>query len=100
MPTYKFAESAEADLDEIINYTLQTWGQQQALTYIDGLEALAASLAELPKTGKKCDELASGLLVFPYREHLIYYFEQPHGITIARVLHRRMGASRHFDDIQ
>lgn len=97
MPNYKFAESAEADLANIIDYTVQTWGQQQALIYIDGLETLAMALADTPKLGKSCDDLTPGLLVFPYQEHFIYYIEQSDGITIARVLHKRMDQDRHFD---
>jgi len=97
MPTYKFAESAKTDLEGIIDYTLHIWGSKQALLYLDQLEALVQSLSEAPKIGKQNDELQPGLLVFPYREHRIYYLKQPHGITIIRVLHARMDAEKHFD---
>jgi plasmid stabilization system protein ParE len=36
---YKFAEKAERDLEEIIDYTLQQWGALQTQNYLNGLEA-------------------------------------------------------------
>ncbi len=38
MPGYKYSAAAEADLNNIIDYTIQNWGVEQALKYIDGLE--------------------------------------------------------------
>lgn len=42
------------------------------------------------------DALFAGLLSFPYLSHILYYVEQPHGITIIRVLHKRMDPERHL----
>lgn len=41
MPHYKFTEQAEHDLDAIIEYTLENWGQSQTVKYVGA--ALAAT---------------------------------------------------------
>jgi toxin ParE1/3/4 len=96
IPTYKFTEKAERDLAGIIDYTRRTWGSTQAITYIDGLEKLAGTLAETPDLGKSREDLYKHLIVFPYEKHLIYYRKEKHGITIVRILHESMDAPGHF----
>lgn len=97
MPVYKFTEKAESDLAAIIDYTLETWGVTQAVTYIDGLEHLAATLAQTPELGMSREDLHKGMSVFPYARHLLFYRKERHGITIVRILHDSMDAPRHFD---
>ena len=96
MPTVKYAEKAESDLYEIVDYSLYRWGKIQTHTYIYGLEKLAQSLAANPKIGKICHDLQEGLLAFPYQSHVLYYLQEPHGITIVRILHQNMNSSLHF----
>jgi toxin ParE1/3/4 len=98
MPGYRFARAAEDDLEGIVDYTLQRWGVDQANQYLDGLDQQAQSLAENPKIGKSCDDLGTGLQFFPYQSHVLYYLEDAHGITIARVLHESMNPSLHLKD--
>jgi toxin ParE1/3/4 len=98
MPGYRFAWAAEEDLEGIVDYTLQRWGVDQASQYLDGLEQQAQSLAGNPKIGKSCDDLGTGLQFFPYQSHVLYYLEEPHGITIVRVLHESMNPSLHLKD--
>ncbi len=97
MPVYKFTEKAEGDLASIIDYTVETWGAAQAVKYIDGLEDLAANLAQSPDLGKAREDLHKGLIVFPYERHLLFYRKEGHGITIVRILHDSMDTPRHFE---
>ena len=96
MPSYNFTETAERDVEKIIDYTLETWGADQTGKYIDGLERQAQLLADTPKLAKPVDEFADGLRAFPYQSHVIYFIEAPHGITIARVLHENMNPALHL----
>ena len=96
MPEYRFTPEAENDLQQIIDYTLEQWGKAQARDYVDGLEALAGQLADNPGLGTDRDQLIQGLLSFPYESHVLYYLRQAHGITIIRVLHKRMDAQKHL----
>lgn len=97
MSIYKFTEKAEDDLVAIIDYTLEMWGAAQAVKYIDGLEELAASLAQTPDLGKAREDLHKGLIVFPYERHLLFYRKERHGITIVRILHDSMNTPRHLE---
>jgi toxin ParE1/3/4 len=97
MPSYRFSENASADLKNIANYTLKSWGAAQTIAYLDGLEETAKQLAHSPKFGKARNDLAQGLRSFQYQSHVIYYLEENLGIVIARVLHERMSASLHID---
>ena len=96
MPHYEFTTEAENDLEAIIDFTLERWGQEQAEKYLDGLEELARKLAEGPELGADRSAMLDGLISFPYASHILYYVKQPHGIIILRVLHKRMDQRRHF----
>ena len=87
MPHAKFALRAQNDLVNIIEYTVQNWGAAQADKYIDGLETLAANLANNPSIGTRRDALKKDLLSFPYQSRMLYYTRTKSGITVFRVLH-------------
>lgn len=96
MPHYKFTEQAECDLDAIVEYTLENWGQSQAVKYVDGLEALLGNLAFTPSLGLSQDGIFKDLLSFPYVSHVVYYMKNPNGVTVIRILHKRMDTKRHL----
>ncbi len=96
MPEYQFTPEAKNDLQSIIDYTIEHWGKKQAHKYIDGLEELAANLAENPGLGTDRNQLTHGLVSFPYVSHVLYYVVQEHGITIIRILHKSMDSKQHF----
>jgi toxin ParE1/3/4 len=72
MSNYKFTDQAERDLNAIVDYTLENWGQSQAIKYVDGLEALLANLAFAPALGLNQDGIFKGLFSFPYVSHVVY----------------------------
>ncbi len=94
MPRYKLTQKAELDLVGIIDHTIANWGAAQAEHYAAGLERMAAMLADRPALGRPRDKIAQGLLVFPYEQHLLFYYKAPHGITVVRILHGSMDAPR------
>ncbi|VAX04182.1 hypothetical protein MNBD_GAMMA19-470 [hydrothermal vent metagenome] len=96
MANYKLTKKAERDLEDIIDYTLQQWGTLQAKTYLDQLETHAQLLANNPDAGVERENISENLLSFPYKNHILYYLKQNHGITIVRVLHERMDPIKHL----
>ena len=96
MPHYKFTGQAERDLEAIVEFTLENWGQSQATKYVDGLEALLASLALTPSLGVSKDEIFKGLLSFPYVSHVVFYIKDNDGVTVIRILHKRMDTKKHL----
>lgn len=73
MPEYQFTPEANDDLEGIIDFNLERWSKEQAHKYIDGLEELAARLAENPNLGIHRDRPIEGLMSFPYVSHTLYY---------------------------
>lgn len=94
MPNFIFTDKAEADLADIIDFTLENWGAEKAHKYIDGLEEMAQMLADNPDIGIKREHLIEGLFCFPYESHLLYYLKQADRVAIIRVLHQSMEDSQ------
>lgn len=90
MAAFRLSRRAEADLIEIGNYTLRKWGEDQALRYINGLEACCSHVAENPELGRACDSVRPGLRRMEHGRHVVFYRIEVGGILISRILHQRM----------
>ncbi|MFQ5790986.1 MAG: type II toxin-antitoxin system RelE/ParE family toxin [Acidobacteriota bacterium] len=90
MPEFALRPKARADLDGIWDYTVETWGRDQAKAYLRALNRAFKTLARKPGLGRVYDEVYEGLRVYPSGKHLIFYFASDNGIDIVRVLHERM----------
>ena len=90
MAVYRFSGLAEADLHGIGNYTLRTFGEDQAARYLDDLETCCQTLADNPGIGRACDEVRPGLKRFEHARHVVFYRLESGGVLISRILHERM----------
>jgi toxin ParE1/3/4 len=90
MDSYRLSHKADTDLLGIATYTLNTWGQDQAVRYIDGIEACCEHLANNPELGRACDLVRPGLRRMEYGRHVLFYRVEGKGIVISRILHQRM----------
>lgn len=95
MASYSLSSKAAADLEDIYEYTIIHFGLEQARVYLLGLHGRFQMLAEQPTQGRKADELAPGLRRVEYQSHVVFYIPKDHGVLIVRVLHQRMGVTRH-----
>jgi toxin ParE1/3/4 len=93
---YTLAPRAQADLEEIWQYTAKCWTIEQAETYIRQLANHFASVAERPEIGMRCQEIRPGYYKFPAGSHVLFYQITDGGINIVRILHERMDAARHL----
>jgi len=96
LPAYQLSRLARLDLIDIADYTLDTWGVDQTLRYLDGLEACFNRLAETPRIGRQCDRIRPGYRRFEHERHVILYRPDTHGIFIGRILHQAMLPSKHL----
>ena len=96
MPDFALRPKARADLDGIWDYTVQTWGRDQAKTYLRALNRAFKTLARKPELGRLYDEVYAGLRIYPSGKHLIFYFVTDKDIDIVRVLHERMDIPAHL----
>jgi len=93
---FRLRPKARSDIDAIWDYTVKTWGVQQARSYITGLRDVCTDLAENPELGKHRDELYKGLRVYPSGKHVVCYLTGDKGIDIVRILHGNMDIRRHL----
>ena len=95
MSGFHLSRRAETDLIEIARYTLETWGEDQAVRYIDELEACCHRLSENPALGRACDQVRPGLRRIEHGRHVVFYRRDGTGILVSRILHQRMLPERH-----
>jgi toxin ParE1/3/4 len=79
-------------------YTLDTWGEDQTIRYIDGLETCCRQLAENPQLGRPCDHIRPGLRRMEHGRHVVFYRIKAGNVLVSRILHQRMLPERHTID--
>lgn len=90
MAILRYSARAEADLVDIAEYTLRTWGETQAVQYMNALEDCCERIAGHPQQGRACDAIRPGLRRIEEGKHVIFYRQTGKGILVSRVLHQSM----------
>ena len=98
MAKFLLSNRAVADLADIADFTIQTFGIQQARLYRDGFNQCFEILAENPELGRNVAELAPNLKRFEYQSHVVFYIPKETHILIVRILHQRMDFWRHLPE--
>ena len=86
MADYKLSNSAEKAVAYIYEYSILTFGLEQAREYVQGLHECFVTLANNPKLGRNVAELKRGYRRHLYERHAIYYTITKTGIFITRIL--------------
>ena len=86
---YTLSQAADDDIAGIAQYTIETFGIEQAIIYRDGLIQAFEFLAQHPEAARARIELRQRSRVFRYKAHLIFYRSDAAGIFIQRVRHGR-----------
>jgi toxin ParE1/3/4 len=90
------SNQADADLSAIFEYSIRTWGEEQALRYKDQLEAGLSKLAAAPALlGRPRMDLPSGYCSYLVQRHLVIFRYTITTLEIARILHARMDLNKH-----
>ncbi len=85
----RLSPEAENDLNAILQYSLDVWGQVQQDAYAEAFAAAFAMLTEFPELGRERSDLFPGLRSYPVRRHMIYYETRNQAPRVARILHGR-----------
>jgi toxin ParE1/3/4 len=93
---YTLSPRAQADLEEIWQYTAKRWTIEQAETYVRQLAGHFVLLARHPEIGMSCNEIRPGYYKFPAGSHILFYRIINGDINIVRILHERMDFVRHL----
>jgi toxin ParE1/3/4 len=94
--SFVLARAAYADLEDIENYTLETWGEAQRDRYISGLFEKFDAVAANPALGRSRPELAEGVRSLPHEQHVIFYEIIGERCHILRVLHHARDVAQQF----
>ncbi|MEZ4670687.1 MAG: type II toxin-antitoxin system RelE/ParE family toxin [Anaerolineae bacterium] len=97
MARFTLRPKAIEDLEAIWHYTVSTWGNLQADTYIRQLSEGIRVLASDPAIGQACDYVREGYRKYPVNRHIIFYrVIAAEEIDVVRILHERMDVDRHL----
>lgn len=95
---FNITPRAKADLNNIWNYTVETWSTEQADRYITDIYKKFSWLANRPNVGKHRPDILDSYYCFPHAQHLIFYLIRKKSIDIIGVPHRSMDIDRFFED--
>lgn len=98
MARFLLTARAEADLLEIADYTLRTWGERQCARYLAQLEDCCQRLADHPIIGRSCDHVRPGLRRREQGKHVVFYRRAGADILVVRILHERMLPELHMGE--
>jgi toxin ParE1/3/4 len=89
------SEQASRDIADILQYTLETWGERQMDVYAARLEKGFRLLGARPLLGKPRRDLYPGCRCYRIEQHLVLYEVDEEEIRVARFLHKRMDVKLH-----
>ena len=90
MATFKLRPQANIDLLSIWRASQEKFGTAQADRYIELLNEKMEMLTENPLIGKNRAEIKINYRSFRVESHVIFFRQENYGISISRILHKRM----------
>jgi plasmid stabilization system protein ParE len=85
----RLSPEASDDLDAVLQFTLEQWGEVQMEKYASFLQEAMTLLANFPYLGRKKDHLRVGCLCYQVGSHQIYYDTTNTLLRISRIVHIR-----------
>ena len=89
------APEAQADVSDILQFTLEEWGLQQAEKYGAVLDKAFSSIQHSPQIGHKRPDIPPEYQVLQAGQHVIIFRVKKKTIYVVRVLHGSMDFTRH-----
>ena len=96
MRSVKYARRASADLEDITDYTAQTWGAEKAKKYTKDIRAKMEEIVEGEASIEPMDVGRAGMFKARVNRHLIIFEQTDKHILIIRILHDAMDIPRHI----
>ncbi len=97
MATFKLYPEAELDLERVWGYTAKTWGDNQAIKYIDDIEMAFLLLVDNPFLCRERTELQPPVRIHHFQSHLIVYKQLGDDFGIIRILHESVDVEGHLE---
>jgi toxin ParE1/3/4 len=90
----ELSRSAQADLDDIRDYSLAEFGAARASAYLDAIEAAFRRIVDFPEAGPLHATVHPPIRSLGCRQHRIFYQVEEDRILVVRILHKAMDAQR------
>lgn len=87
---------ARADLVAIRKYTVETWGNDQWLSYKKILLQKLQSLADHPEMGIQLKDVSENAYRFPLKDQVVYYLKRKSDVVIVGILSNSMAPEQHL----
>jgi toxin ParE1/3/4 len=94
--TLHLSRQAERDLEGILQYTYETYGDGQRHMYAAALDHALATITGNPDLGHRRPDLSDRHRAFTVEQHVVVYTVSGQRINVARVLHGRMDFVQHI----
>jgi len=94
---FKIQPEAEKDLEAIWHYSVENWGINKALEYLDGIDKAFHLLASNPNISNLFQEFIPPVRIHHHKKHLIVYILEEDKVVIIRVLHESMSLDKQLD---
>ncbi|WP_299876297.1 type II toxin-antitoxin system RelE/ParE family toxin [uncultured Sulfitobacter sp.] len=91
---FRVSDRAGQDLDDIADYSIETWGIKQMESHMAMLDARFHWLAENPNLGQARPEIGPDIRGFVAGTHVIYYRGSRNAVEIVGVLHAARDAAK------
>jgi toxin ParE1/3/4 len=78
------------DFKNILIYTIQQWGEDQAVIYEAEIYRALDDLEHFPALGKIRDDLMRGMRRYVVKDHSVLYRVEENEIRVYRIVHTRI----------
>lgn len=96
MTQYFLSPNAQKSLRNTKAYSLEEFGEEQAIIYLKLIEKKLQMIAESPDIGREREEIKKGYLSFLAGSHIIFYRKANNHVDIIDILHQSMEPYRHL----
>ncbi|RVT92852.1 type II toxin-antitoxin system RelE/ParE family toxin [Sphingomonas crocodyli] len=90
----ELSRKAQADLDDIRDFSVEHHGVDGAIAYLDGIEAAFRRILSFPGVGLVHSALEPVVRSLTCQRHRIFYTADADRALIIRILHQSMNADR------
>jgi toxin ParE1/3/4 len=88
---------AQADIEEIWEYTAERWSDRQAEAYLRLINAAVDTVTVNPEAGRSYhDDLRPGYRKYLVGSHVLFYRVTNTDVVVVRILHQRMDVEPHL----
>jgi toxin ParE1/3/4 len=92
----ELSRRAQADLADIRDYSVEQFGVERAIAYLDAIEQAFRRIMLYPEIGEEDPGVAPAIRSLACQRHRIFYVAEGETIVIQRILHGAMDVERYF----